>query len=415
MGNAPRLISVARAKRFVAENVSPLPAERIMLDDALHRVLAENVRSDVDAPPFDKAMMDGYAVRSADLTRVDSATSATGCVLRVVGQLPAGHLPAAGVGAGDAMQINTGAPLPDGADSVVRVEDTEPTSDGMAVAIKTPGREGDHVERRGAYSKAGHVVLGAGTRLFAHQIAAAASAGAAQLSVYRQPRVALLVTGDELIDVNDRPTGAQIRNSNGPMLDALVRGLHARPVNLGVTGDDPQTLATQIESGLESDVLCISGGVSMGAFDFVPKVLAGLGVRVVFKKIALKPGKPTLFGVAESGTRVFGLPGNPVGCFVAFWLLVRDALAVLEGRSEIRPIWRARLDGPLPATGDRECYLPCQIEQPPNGDRVAKSITWRGSGDSLGFARANGLIVRPVRAPASQDGDRVEIIPIQPW
>jgi len=415
MSHSPSLISVARARNLVRENARPLSAGRVALHDALYRVLAKDVRTDVDAPPFDKAMMDGYAVRSADVGQVRPDAAASGCVLRVAGQLAAGHLPEAGVEEGEAMQINTGAPLPNGADAVVRVEDTELAADGSTVTIKTTVRAGKHVERRSAYAKAGHVVLETGTRLFAHQIAAAASAGAAQMTAYRRPRVAVLVTGDELVDVDHQPTGPQIRNSNGPMLDALVRSLHAQPVMLGVAGDDPQTLATQIGLGLESDVLCISGGVSMGAFDFVPEVLTRLGVRVVFKKLALKPGKPTLFGVADSGTCVFGLPGNPVGCFVAFWLLVREAVTILEGRNAVGQTRFARLEGQLPPTGDRECYVPAEIGQRSNGERIAKRITWGGSGDSVGFARANGLIVRPANAPVAQDGDRVEVLPIQPW
>ncbi len=165
-------------------------------------------------------------------------------------------------------------------------------------------------------------------------LAVAAAAGAAELAVYRQPRVAIMVTGSELVDPSAKPTGGQIRNSNGPMLDALVRDAHAEPVDIGTVGDDKRMLSEHVRRGLESDILCISGGGSMGAFDFVPEVLAECGVRTIVRKMALKPGKPTVFGISETGTCVFGLPGNPIGAFVAFWLLVRLAIDVVSASIE---------------------------------------------------------------------------------
>ena len=415
--------TVETAQRLVSSNVKPGPCVLVPLGEALGRVLAEPVLCDIDYPPFDKVMMDGYAVRAADVSRLGRRSACashaddpagTYPTLRIVGRIAAGHEPAGPLGEGEAIQVNTGAPMPPGADAVVKVEDTERSADGSMVSVRTEVPPGRHMDPRGKYVSAGSVVIGAGTRMGPGQVAVAAAAGAAELITYRQPRVAILVTGDELVDISETPAGPQIRNSNGHMLGALVRGCHARPMHLGVVGDDRGAMAERIERGLEADLLCISGGISMGEFDFVPEVLAACGVRILVHKMTIKPGKPTMFGVTESGVCVFALAGNPIGCFVGFWLLVRGAIEAGEGRPGRFPVaLSARLVGSCKATADRQTYLPVRLEVDGRGGLSAESLSWQGSGDPFGFCEANGLIVRPPGAAAADSGDAVSVIALE--
>ena len=410
MSETTEFASVRRARELVLEHVTPGPVVRVPLRDVLNRWLAEPIVTDVDYPPFDKAMMDGYAV-----CRGSGDAGSDVEHLRVVGQIAAGEAgQTRSLNVGEAIQINTGAPIPVGTESVVRVEDTRLSDDGATVRIPAVLEPGKNIDRRAKHVSAGSVVLEADTRMTPGCLAVAAAAGAAELAVYRQPRVAIMVTGSELVDPSAKPTGGQIRNSNGPMLDALVRDAHAKPVDVGTVGDDKRMLSEHVRRGLESDILCISGGVSMGAFDFVPEVLAECGVRTIVRKMALKPGKPTVFGISETGTCVFGLPGNPIGAFVAFWLLVRLAIAARQGRRALAPTGiRAVLAGSFKPTQQRETYWPTRIECDENGELRAEGLSWHGSGDPFGFSRANGLIVRPPNAPAASTGDSVLVIPFE--
>jgi molybdopterin molybdotransferase len=394
--------SVSEAQEQVAAHIRPGPVTRVPLGEALGRVTAEAIVCDMDYPPFAKAMMDGYAVRAEG--------AAEGGSLKVVGQVAAGGAAREPLGAGEAVQINTGAPVPEGADAVVPVERTECADSGQ-VHIRAKVTRGQHVEPRAAYVRAGAAVIGARTRLRPSHIAVAAAAGAAEIPVYRKPRVAILVTGDELVDVSRVPQGSEIRNGNGPMMAALVREAHAAPIELGVVGDDKRLLDRAIRQGLKADLLCISGGVSMGAFDFVPEVLADCGVRTLVRKIRLKPGKPTTIGVADSGTGVFALVGNPIGCFVGFRLFVCMAIEALEGRAGMRArLITARLEGRCPPTSERETYLPARAGIDARGELLAEPLSWHGSGDPFGFSDADALIVRRPGAGVAEIGDAVSII-----
>lgn len=410
MSDTVKFATVRRARELVLEHVTPGPVVRVPLRDGLHRWLAEPVVTDVDYPPFDKAMMDGYAV-----CRGNGGEGSDVRELRVVGQIAAGEAgQTRSLSAGEAIQINTGAPIPTGTESVVRVEDTRLSDDGSTVTIPAALTPGKNIDRRAKYTSAGSVVLEADTRMTPGCLAVAAAAGAAEIAVYRQPRVAIMVTGSELVGPSAKPTGGQIRNSNGPMLDGLVRDAHAEPVDVGTVGDDKKSLTEHVRRGLESDILCISGGVSMGAFDFVPGVLEACGVRTIVRKMALKPGKPTVFGMGETGTCVFGLPGNPIGAFVAFWLFVRLAIAARQGRRTLAPAGvRAVLTGSCKPTQQRETYWPTRIQCDENGELRAEGLSWHGSGDPFGFSRANGLIVRPPNAPSASTGDGVLVIPLE--
>jgi len=402
MTSSPQLTSLQDARRIVLESLRRTCVRVVDLNDALGYVLASDIRCDTDYPPFDRAMMDGFAVRSADV-------AAAGVTLRVVGQVPAGTVAQGELRPGEAMQINTGAPIPDGSDAVVPVELTEPSDD--AVIIRAAPRIGQHIARQASNVSAGQTVLRAGAVMDPARIAIAAAAGAGQVSVRMRPTVAVLITGDELVGVNDKPQVGQIRDSNGPMLAALARRCGIEPRTLGVAGDDRAGLARKIRDGLDCDCLCISGGISMGAFDFVPSVLTECGVDIRVRKIAIKPGKPTLFGVSESGSAVFGLPGNPVSGLVAFCLLVAPAIRAMQGVADpVPPEWTARLIGEVAETKDRQSYHPARLDRD-QADRVTvEPVRWGGSGDPFGLAVANAMIVRqPGQAPA-KTGDDVQVI-----
>ncbi|MHC4235462.1 MAG: molybdopterin molybdotransferase MoeA, partial [Planctomycetota bacterium] len=274
------LISVQQAQEIVLSSVVPGPTVHLPLRHAVNRTLAEDVVCDIDYPPFDRAMMDGYALRSADTTSVPA-------VLQIVGQAAAGTTHPGELAPGQAVQVNTGAPMPAGCDAVARVEDT--AVDGDRVTILAVAHPGQHIARRAESVRAGQTVLEAGTRLTAGRIAIAAAAGAPVVAVYEEPGVAILVTGDELVDVDRVPSGPQIRDSNRYVLDALVRQCHCRPVDLGVAHDDRETLTAKIKQGLAAGFLCITGGVSMGEFDFVPDCLGECGATIRFHKLAVKP------------------------------------------------------------------------------------------------------------------------------
>jgi molybdopterin molybdotransferase len=397
------LHTVEAAQQLVMENA---PAGRVVslpLSDSLGYTLAEAVRTDIDYPPFDRSLMDGYAVRSCD---VQSAPTTLG----LAGSVAAGASADRPIGAGEAMQINTGAPIPRGADSVVRLEDTQLAEDGSTVRILTVTKPRHHIAYRGEYARRGQTALEAGRRLEPAQIGVAGSAGAHRVRVYDRPRVAVLSTGDELVGIDQVPLGAQIRNSNSSLLMSLIAQAHGQGHDLGNVRDEKEAIARSVRQGVESDVLCVTGGVSMGRFDLVPDVLEECGVRIMFHKMRAKPGKPTLFGVSERGALVFGLPGNPISAFVGFWLLVRPALAALQGRAgEIPRPLAARLRGQVKPAGDRTNYIPARTELA-GGDLTAEPVPWGGSGDPFGMALGDAMIVRPIGAPAGVDGDRVEVL-----
>lgn len=398
------MIDVDRAYEILFGQVRALPTVEMPLAEAGFRTLAEAVRCDVDFPPFDRSVMDGYAVRAADVR-------AAPVTLRVVGEVAAGTVPARALAAGEAMQINTGAPIPNGADAVVRVEETERVESGGGVVIRKAVERGTFITRRAEYVRAGDVVLAAGSVLGPARIAAAAAAGAGRVAVYRQPRVAILSTGDELVEIDQRPAGGQIRNSNQHQLVALVASAHAEAISLGTVGDDRVALRAQIERGLSADVLCITGGASVGPLDLVPDVLRECGATFHFQKMRIKPGRPIHFATGPSVGLIFALPGNPVSAFVGFELLVRPALAALEGRPNTRPaLIRATLQGNIAATRDRRTYVPARAWVGDDGGWQVEPVAWHGSGDVFGLAGANAMIMRPPGAAAVGSGTDVSIL-----
>jgi len=397
------MIDIDEAYGMLFAHIKAGPIVDVPIRDALYRTLAVAVRSDMDYPPFDRSRRDGYAVRAADV-------AAAPVTLRIVGRIAAGSSVEKSVGPGEAMQINTGAPIPPGADAVVKVEHTESIGDGT-ILIREAVERACFIAPRATYASAGKTILEAGTRLTPPEIGAAATAGATRLTVYRRPIVAVLSTGDELIDIGHRPTGAQIRNCNQYLLEGLIRSAHAEPVLLGIAADVRETIHAKIIEGLRrSDLLCVTGGVSMGAFDFVPEVLKECGVDLRIQKMAIKPGRPVIFGVGRDGTPVFGLPGNPIGVLVSFELLVRPALAALEGRSgAVPPLVSAALRGSMEPAAAR-CYWPGRARVEKDGHWTVEPLSWHGSGGSFGAATANALIMQAPQSKGAISGDVVSMI-----
>jgi molybdopterin molybdotransferase len=399
------LIPLEEAQEIVLSNTPRLPIEEVDFQEAPGRVLAEDIASDIDLPPFPRSMMDGYALRSED-------ARATPTRLDVVGVIPAGTFPPFRIESGQAAQIMTGAPVPEGADAVQIVEETRVVGD--QVEILEPVQPDQYVVARGSEVKIGDVVLKKGTHLDPAAVAVAATAGRVRMKVGRKPRVAVIATGDELVPPSEKPGPGQIRNSNGFSLAAQARMVGAQVTYLGVAADDTESLEELIRNGLTYDVLLLSGGVSMGRLDLVEEVVGTFGVKILIEKVAVKPGKPTVFGVAPKGNIVFGLPGNPVSTMVTFELFVRPAMAKMEGSGKPwRPYLQAVLTGPLSSRGPRRAFLPGWLE--PSGEGklpAAHPITSRGSGDIVAFSKANALLVLPENLDRLEAGHGVQVYPL---
>jgi molybdenum cofactor synthesis domain-containing protein len=386
------MIPVEEAIRIVVEKAGPLPVERVPLEDALGRVLAEEVAADSDLPPFDRAQMDGYAVRSEDLRETPAR-------LRVVGESAAGHGWRGTLRAGEAARIMTGAPLPSGADSVQQVEVTRETEDGAFVTIERATEPGQFYVPRASEIKSGERVLDAGEEITAPRAAVLAAFGRARVNVRQRPRAAVLATGSELVRVEETPGEDEIRDSNTYSLAAYARLAGAEVERLPLAGDDPLLLRREIEAAAaRTDVLVLSGGVSMGRYDFTKDALRALGAEVFFERVALRPGKPTVFARlrGEHDTLVFGLPGNPVSVSVTFNLFARTALRAMQGLKEPAPIEEtAVLARAAKGTAERTSYLPARLSTDGDGRLLAEVLKWSGSSDFVAFASATALVIIP--------------------
>ncbi|MEO2036862.1 MAG: gephyrin-like molybdotransferase Glp [Planctomycetaceae bacterium] len=409
------MLSVAEALAEIVRETHPFQPESIALSDAYGLTLASPIVSDIDSPPFDKSLMDGFAVRAADV--VDGKAE-----LQVVEEIMAGQVPTRTVAAGQATQIMTGAPIPDGVDAVVRVEDSVYDPDTRIVRLATTAvQPGKNMITRGTNMHAGDEVLSAGRMLRPQELACLAELGCAQVSVRRRPRVAVLATGDELVSVAETPAAGQIRNSNETMLLAQIRRAGGEPIPLDIARDDRDDLRAKIETSLEADVLLLSGGVSAGKLDLVPAVLEEAGVRQVFHKVRVKPGKPLWFGVRKSpesqaanaglsGCYVFGLPGNPVSSMVCCELFVRTALRRLLGRGPAEPqMTQARLVEAHQSQSDRPTYYPAKLEFEADSVTV-RLVNWHGSSDLRATVDANGMAVVPAGEHQFEQGSTIEVI-----
>ena len=395
------MVPVEEALEIVLREARALPVEEAALDDTLSRVLAEDVASDLDLPPFDRAAMDGYALRSRDVAGAPAA-------LEIVGEVRAGQWPDLTVGPGQAARIMTGAPLPPGADAVQPVEKTQPL-DEFRVTVLSPVAEGSNVAPRGSEVRAGDVVLARGRVIDPAAIAVLASAGRARVRVARRPVVALLVTGDEIVAVSATPAPGQIRNSNGPAVDAQARLAGATVRLLGVAPDRQDAIAEALGAGLAADVLVVSGGVSAGDYDLVEPALLQLGATFLFTKVAIKPGAPLVFG-RRGETLVFGLPGNPVSAQVTFDLFVRPALLKMQGaRVVARPRVVVELLADVRNRSGRKSHVPARVRFE-GGRLVARPLRSRGSGDLVAHARANALVVIEAARPQAAAGETAEAV-----
>lgn len=391
------MIAPDDALRLIFEHARVLGAELVPLARAVDRVLAADVRAAVALPPFDNSAMDGFALRAADLKDATPQNPVELTVLETVRAGDAGRLE---VKPGEAVRIMTGAPLPRGADSVVMVEMTEPGAGGK-VRMAGSTRVRSHVRARGEDVLEGSLLLEAGALLRPYDIALLAAQGVTEVPVVRLPRVAVLATGDELVDHREEPAAGRIRNSNGPALLAGLSRWGAVAEDLGIAPDEPEALKATLASALaRADVLVVTGGVSVGDFDCTKAVFAALGVREVFWKVAIKPGKPLFFGTLEApggATKLaFGLPGNPIAALVCLEEFVRPALEKLQGYAPKHPSYHlagVALDD-YPAPPDRRQYLFCRARSAPGGHEL-EIIRPQGSAMMGMASRANALAVAP--------------------
>jgi molybdopterin molybdotransferase len=397
------MLSVAEAQGVVLQHSRPLVAETLSLGpELLGQVLAEDVASDLDMPPYDKALMDGYAVRSADLPDGHGK-------LAVIEEVMAGRVPQRELGPGQATRIMTGAPLPVGADAVVIVERTRIAADGQVEIEDRPPKPGMNMLYRAREMRRGETVLTSGTVLGPAEFGLLATVGRTSARVHRRPTVAVLSTGDEVVDAGQTPGPGQIRNSNSPTLRAQAQRAGAVPRDLGIARDRIDSLSPLIRQGLQADVLILSGGVSAGKLDLVPGVLQELGVTAQFHKVAMKPGKPVYFGTCGD-TLVFGLPGNPVSALVCFELFVRPTLRRLLGHTNALP---QPLPLPLAADlthrSDRPTYFPARRELCETGWRV-RPVQWLGSTDLRSLCGTDALLVLPAGSLELQAGQACSVL-----
>jgi molybdopterin molybdotransferase len=408
------MLTVDAALAKVLEQSEVLSSAEVPALDALGLVLAERITSDVDSPPHDKSIVDGYALRSADF---ESGVRE----FEVLEEITAGQVPTRNISPGQSTRIMTGAPIPHGADAVVMIEraslterDGHPARVLLDVDRLSPGQ---NIMRQASSMQRCEAILAPGVALRSIELGMLAEVGRTSVRVTPRPLVAVLATGDELVTVASVPAAGQIRNSNGPMLIGSARQAGGSPVDLGLCGDQNDVLTERIRQGLESNVLLLSGGVSAGVLDLVPGVLQSLGVQQIFHKVNLKPGKPLWFGVRVRDGRkslVFGLPGNPVSSLVCFELFVRPAIRRLAGHTilSLRRV-RARLASPFQQRGDRPTYFPSQLDQRA-GKHFVTPLAWKGSGDLRTLLAANALALFPAGEHSFPAGHEVDALLLPP-
>ncbi|MFT4555138.1 MAG: molybdopterin molybdotransferase MoeA [Planctomycetales bacterium] len=402
------MLTVIQALDQIVREVTTFAPEHVALNEALGLLTAEDVISREASPPFDKSLMDGYAVLSSDI-------AAGKRELVVVDEVTAGRTPSRDIASGQATRIMTGAPTPASADAVVPVEMTElvdGNSERVRILVDSIAPE-KNVIRIGTNKRAGEEIIPAGRLLRAQELAALAELGGAQVSVRRKPIIAVLATGDELVATDQTPGPGQIRNSNETMLCGQVCNAGGVPVPLGIARDNREDLRRHIEEGLNADILLLSGGVSAGKLDLVPSELEQAGVEQVFHKVRVKPGKPVWFGVLRRGGNsclVFGLPGNPVSSMVCFELFVRTAIRRLTGQFPAIPqLLTARLTHSHSHTDDRETYFPATVEWTVDGPTV-RLMNWHGSSDLQSTVDADAMVVFPPEPKEYAINDRVEVV-----
>ena len=386
----------------VAESIQrPFLRTQVEIEQAFGRILAEPVLADRDYPPFDRSTRDGFAVRAAD-------AQTPGARLECIGELRAGGHFETPVLPGQCVEIMTGAALPQGADTVVMIEHTK--REGKTIVLERAAQQGDHIVPRGTEARAGSLLVAPKTRLGYAEMALAAQAGATRLDVFASPRLAILSTGDEVVDARAKPGPLQVRNSNGISIEILARTAGAETIQLGNAPDEKSSLRAAIERGLAEDILVLSGGVSMGKYDLVEQVLADLGAEFHFTGVSIRPGRPAVFGTCRNKL-VFGLPGNPVSTMVTFELFVLPAVDVFNGAiPRPLPVFRAKLATQVREKGPMTHFLPARIEWEGREARVTQ-LPWQGSGDIVALALANGFLIVGPEHPEISQGEWVDVIP----
>jgi molybdopterin molybdotransferase len=397
------MLRYERARQIVIEEIGkrrgPRATAGVSVWEALGLVLAQEVRTDREYPPFDRSTRDGYAVRAKEVV--------PGGRLKCVGEIKAGDTVREGLVPGTCVQIMTGAAVPHGADTVVMIEHTQ--REGDVVRFERAAQPGQSIVLRGSEAAAGQTILTSGMRLGYAELALAAQVGAVQLKCAKKPRVAILSTGDEVVLVDETPGEFQIRNSNSVSLAAQVRIAGGEPVILGNAADRVEDLGEKIERGLKEDALVLSGGVSMGKYDLVENVLKALGAEFFFDAVAIRPGKPTVFGLCR-GKPVFGLPGNPVSTMVTFELFVAPAIDLLSGaEARALPLLEARLAEAMNEKPGLAHFLPARVEWSGSLPEV-KPLSWQGSGDIAALAKANCFLVVPADREKIEIGERLSVL-----
>ncbi len=393
------MIPISKALKIIEKKVGKLSIEKVEIADSCGRVLAEAVCADMDLPPFNRSQMDGFAVKIKD-------TENTPVMLKIVGESSAGTGFDGKIKNGEAVRIMTGARIPDGADAVQKVELTS-ESDGF-ITILEPPKLKQHIVNRADEIVKGKKVFDKGDIITARKIATLASFGYAEIKVVKKPKVAILATGSEIVGINETPKKDQIRNSNSVMLKIFAED-YAEVRVLPIVKDDLQNLQNKILDALEScDVLIISGGVSVGDYDFTKPALRNLGAEILFERISLKPGKPTVFAKLNDKL-IFGLPGNPVSVAVTFYLFVRTALLKIQNAAvcQLKQGY-AVASSKIKGAKERDSFLPVHLETDKDGKLIVESLRFSGSSNFIAFANANALAFVP-QGKNCEIGDVVEI------
>ena len=397
------MLSYEQARNRLIEEIGKKKGPRatavVSVWDALGLVLAQEVRTDREYPPFDRSTRDGYALRSKE--------AGPGAQLKCVGEIKAGDTVREALAAGTCLQIMTGAAVPAGADAVVMIEHT--TREGDLVRFERVVELGQNIVPRGSEAAAAQSILTPGMRLGYAELALAAQVGGVRLECAQRPRVAILSTGDEVVLIDESPGEFQIRNSNSVSLAAQVRIAGGQPVVLGNAADRIEDLGEKIERGLKEDALVLSGGVSMGKYDLVESVLKAMGAEFFFDAVAIRPGRPAVFGMCQ-GKAVFGLPGNPVSTMVTFELFVAPAIDLLSGaEARALPLVEARLAEALRERPGLTHFLPARVEWRERAPEV-KALRWQGSGDIAALSRANCFLVVPADREKIDIGETVSVL-----
>ena len=406
-----RMITISEAIDLIDQHVAALGTETVPIDHVVGRVLAEDIIADMDLPPFDRSQMDGFAVRADDVRNAPVE-------LKIVGESSAGNGWHKEMRTGEAVRIMTGAPVPIGADTVQKVELTSEASFASAaaaqsdgtVAITEPIGAGKNIVRKGDEVKKGEIAIASGELITERMVATLAAFGYSSIVVTKSPSVSILTTGSEVVEIDQTPGIDQIRNSNSAMLDALCRSAGARTRVLPSASDDLNAIKDVINSACQnSDVVVITGGVSVGKYDLTKSALHELGAEIYFEKLRLKPGKPAVF--ARLGRAViFGLPGNPVSAAVTFYLFVRKALLIMQNAHETDLTrCRAISGGMLKGAKDRDTYLPAKISVDDEARITVSLVKWIGSSDFIAFGKSNGLAFVPA-GEKIETGSMAEIL-----